>query len=96
MSTKTEKKPRLKEHNYNIAQLRTELWTELKLKAYGLTRKPSKAEQEEGKLSMQKAMKTLREVEQYYAFPGNEILDTLSGFIRHDEFQILKRFYVCW
>lgn len=90
MITKTERKPKLKEHNYNIAQLRTELWTELKLKAYGLTKKVSKPEQEEEKLSMLKAMKTLREVEQYYAFPGNDILDTLSGFIRHDEFQILK------
>lgn len=77
-------------HYYNIAQLRTELWTELKLKAYSLTKKGTKPEQEEGKVQMLAAMKTLREVEQYFAFPGNDILDTLSGFIRHDEFQILK------
>jgi len=75
---------------YNIAQLRTELWTELKLRAYALTKSESKTEKEASKLSMIKAMKGLREVEQYFAFPGNEILDTLTGFIKHDEFQILK------
>ncbi|MBK5278653.1 MAG: hypothetical protein JJE09_07300, partial [Bacteroidia bacterium] len=78
------------EHYYNIAQLRTELWTELKLKAYSLTKNGIKPEQEGGKVKILAAMKTLREVEQYFAFPGNDILDTLTGFIRHDEFQILK------
>jgi len=75
---------------YNIAQVRTELWMELKVRAYALTKSESKTDKEESKLSMIKSMKELREVEQYFAFPGNEILDTLTGFLKHDEFQILK------
>ncbi|MDZ7648957.1 MAG: hypothetical protein U5K54_18295 [Cytophagales bacterium] len=43
------------------------------MKAYALANTESKANKEESKLSMIKAMKGLREVEQYFAFPGNEI-----------------------
>lgn len=77
-------------HYYNIAQLRNELWTELKFKAYSLAKSRHKKDQDEGKKSMAEAMVSLREVEQYFAFPGNDILDTLTGFIKHDEFQILR------
>jgi arginine decarboxylase len=77
-------------HYYNIAQLRTELWTNLKLKAYNLAKKKNKQEQEEGKAKMLSAMKSLRDVEEYFAFPGNDILHMLNDFIKHDEFQILK------
>lgn len=78
------------EHYYNIAQLRTDLWNELKLKAYGLAKKKTKDEQEEGKDQLTTAMKTLREVEQYFAFPGNDTLHMLADFIKRDEFQILR------
>lgn len=78
------------EHYYSISQLRTELWTDLKLQAYNLARKKSKSEQEVGKLEMIRSLKTLREVEQYFAFPGNNTLGILADFLKHDEFQILK------
>ncbi|MDZ4716176.1 MAG: ornithine decarboxylase [Cytophagales bacterium] len=77
-------------HYYNITQLRTDLWTDLKLEAYQLAKKKEKHDRDAGKLKMAESMKTLREVEQYFAFPGGEILDTLSEFIKHDEFQILR------
>ncbi len=77
-------------HYYNIGQLRTELWTELKLHAYSLARKRKKAEQEEAKAQMIKFMKRLREVEQYFAFPGNATLDVITDFLKNDEYQILK------
>ncbi len=73
---------------YNIGQLRTELWTELKLSSYRLSKK-NKAEQQAGKSHMLQAIKNLQEVEQYFAFPGVDIMESLTGFIRHDEFQIL-------
>lgn len=77
-------------HFYNIGQLRTELWTDLKLKAYVLTSKQSKEEQEEGKVQMAKVMKRLLEIEQYFAFPGMATLNVINDFLKHDEFQILK------
>lgn len=77
-------------HFYNIGQLRTELWTELKLKTYVLARKQSKEEQEVGKAQMIKLLKTLQEVEQYFAFPGMATLNVINDFLKHDEFQILK------
>lgn len=76
-------------HHYNIAQLRTELWTDLKLRAYGLAKKKSKAEQDEERSEILKSIKPLQEVEQYFAFPGNDIIEALTGFIKHNEFQIL-------
>jgi len=76
--------------HYNIAQLRTALWTDLKLNAYNLARKKHKPEQEDGKAKILMTMKRLREVEQYFAFPGNDILQVLNDFIKHDEFQILR------
>lgn len=86
----TENIPQKKGHYYNIGQLRTDLWTDLKLKSYNLARKRNKPEQEEAKGEMLKAMRALREVEEYFAFPGNEILEALTGFIKHNEFQILR------
>ncbi len=75
---------------YNIAQFRTEIWANLKLKAYSLAKNKNKQEQEVEKAEILTLIKDMREVEQYYAFPGNEILETLKGFIKHDEFQILR------
>lgn len=77
-------------HYYNISQLRTELWTDLKLQAYQLARKRNKIEQDEGKIQMNRAFKTLREIEQYYAFPGLDLLNVLNDFLKNDEFQILR------
>ncbi len=85
-----EKKDLISGNYYNIGQLRTELWTELKLQAYTLARKKNKAEQDEAKLHITKLLKTLREVEQYFAFPGNATLNVIQDFVKHDEFQILK------
>lgn len=75
---------------FNIAQLRTELWTDLKQQAYLLAKKRNKPEQDECKTQLVKAFKTLREVEQYFAFPGNATLGLLSDFLKNDEFQILR------
>ena len=75
---------------YNIAQFRTEIWANLKLKAYSLAKNKNKQEQEVEKAEILTLIKDMREVEQYYAFPGNEILETLTGFVKHDEFQILR------
>ncbi|MEP2671349.1 MAG: ornithine decarboxylase [Cyclobacteriaceae bacterium] len=86
----TEKRNLLTGHFYNIGQLRTELWTELKLKAYELARKQNKEGLEEGKAQMIKLLKTLLEVEQYFAFPGIATLNVINDFLKHDEFQILK------
>ncbi|MEZ4971918.1 MAG: ornithine decarboxylase [Cyclobacteriaceae bacterium] len=77
-------------HYYNISQLRTELWTDLKLQAYQLARKKNKIEQDEGKIQMNRAFKTLRDIEQYYAFPGLDLLNALNDFLKNDEFQILR------
>ncbi|MEQ8423798.1 MAG: ornithine decarboxylase, partial [Cyclobacteriaceae bacterium] len=77
-------------HYYNISQLRTELWTEFKLQTYALSRKRTKDEQDESKLQITKLLKTLREVEQYFAFPGNATLNVIADFLQQDEFQILK------
>lgn len=85
-----EKTNLLTRHFYNIGQLRAELWTELKLKTYVLARKQSKDDQEESKAQMHKLLKTLLEVEQYFAFPGTATLNVINDFLKHDEFQILK------
>lgn len=85
-----EKRNLLTGHFYNIGQLRTELWTELKLKAYVLARKQNKEDLDEGKVQMTKLLKTLLEVEQYFAFPGIATLNVINDFLKHDEFQILK------
>ena len=77
-------------HYYNIGQLRTELWTELKLQAYQLARKKNKPEQEAARQQIARSFKTLKEVEQYFAFPGMATMDVLIHFLKHDEFQILR------
>ncbi len=77
-------------HHYNIGQLRTELWSELKTQAYGLTKKRNKIEQEESKEQLSKLFKLLHEVEQYFAFPGDATLNLLNDFLKRDEVQILK------
>jgi arginine decarboxylase len=75
---------------YNIGQLRTELWTELKLLAYSLAKRKNHEAQDEGKIAMAQLLKTLREVEQYFAFPGDATLNVIADFLKNDEFQILK------
>lgn len=85
-----EKKNLLAGHFYNIGQLRTELWTELKLKAYVLARKQNKEDLDEGKAQMAKLLKTMLEVEQYFAFPGATTLNVINDFLKQEEFQILK------
>ena len=77
-------------HYYNISQLRTELWTNLKLEAYQLARKKNKIEQDEGKTKMTRSFKQLKEIEQYFAFPGMDMINVLANFLKHDEFQILR------
>lgn len=77
-------------HYYNIGQLRTELWTDLKLQGYQLARKRNKIEQDEGKVQMNRAFKTLKDLEQYYAFPGLDLVNALNDFLKNDEFQILR------
>ncbi len=77
-------------HFYNIGQLRTELWTDLKLQAYQLVRKKNKIEQEEVKNQIITSFKRLKEVEQYFAFPGMDMVNVLTGFLKNDEFQILR------
>lgn len=85
-----EKKNLLTGHFYNIGQLRTELWTELKLRAYVLARKQNKEDHDESKAQMAKLIKTLLEIEQYFAFPGTATINVINDFLKHDEFQILK------
>ncbi len=89
-SSKNGKSNLLTSHFYNIGQLRTELWTDLKLKSYVLTKKHNKEEQETYKAEMIKLLKTLGEVEQYFAFPGKATLNVIADFLKHNEFQILK------
>ena len=45
--------------HYNIAQLRTELWTDLKLNAYNLAKKKESPEQEDGKAKILLANETV-------------------------------------
>ncbi|MEQ8534123.1 MAG: ornithine decarboxylase, partial [Imperialibacter sp.] len=77
-------------HYYNTGQLRTELWTELKEKVYSLARKRNRAELDNDKAEIVKLIKKLREIEQYFAFPGNNTLNVLIDFLKKDELQILK------
>jgi arginine decarboxylase len=75
---------------YNIAQVRTELWTELKLKAYAIAKRNPSAATDDQKTGLTQAFKTLLQLEQYFAFPGTDILQTLQSFIKNEEFQILR------
>ncbi|WP_339789336.1 ornithine decarboxylase [uncultured Imperialibacter sp.] len=77
-------------HYYNTGQLRTELWTELKERVYSLARKRNRGELENDKAGIIKLIKELREIEQYFAFPGNNTLNVLVDFLKKDELQILK------
>lgn len=89
-SAKKEKPDLIASNYYNIGQLRTDLWTEMKLHAYDLARKRNSDDHEVAKAKMTKLLKKLREVEQYFAFPGNSTLNIINDFLKHDEFQILK------
>ncbi len=82
--------PNTKGHFYNIGQLRMELWTALKTQAYLLATKLSKEDQDEAKAQFVKSLKILRQVEQYFAFPGDATLHVLTDFLKHNEFQILR------
>ena len=89
-SAKKEKPDLISGNYYNIGQLRTDLWTEMKLHAYDLARKRNSDDHEVEKAKMTRLLKKLREVEQYFAFPGNSTLNIITDFLKHDEFQILK------
>lgn len=89
-SVKKEKPDLITGNYYNIGQLRTDLWTEMKLHAYDLARKRNSEDHEVEKAKMTKLLKKVREVEQYFAFPGNSTLQIITDFLKHDEFQILK------
>jgi len=75
---------------YSMAQVRAELWTELKLKSYAITKRNTSAETDDQKTSLTQAFKRLLQIEQYFAFPGTDILQTLHSFIKNEEFQILR------
>ena len=64
--------------HYNVHQLRTDIWNELKHAAYRLQsgRRP-KAAFEDPKARIEKLLKLLWSIERFFAYPG---LDTLSHF----------------
>ncbi len=82
--------PQVEGHYYNIGQLRMELWTDLKTLAYALATKSTKEETDLQRAKMVQSLKSLQEIEQYFAFPGDDTLNLLHDFVRQNEFQILR------
>jgi arginine decarboxylase len=80
----------VKKHYFNVAQLRSDLWAELKLQSYRLARYKEPKKIEAHKTTAQKAVKTLRALEQYWAFPGLELLDFLQALLKKGDYVNLK------
>jgi len=76
---------------YNIAQLRTDIWAEIKNRAHKLSRKHSEKSSELIISDIEKRFKILRIIEQYWSFPGLQTLDILTTYLRNHEY---KTFYV--
>lgn len=79
-----------KKHYFNVAQLRADLWAELKLQSYRLARYKEPKKIEAHKTTALKSVKTLRALEQYWAFPGLELLDYLQSLLKKGDYVNLK------
>ncbi|MEQ9425422.1 MAG: aminotransferase class I/II-fold pyridoxal phosphate-dependent enzyme [Cyclobacteriaceae bacterium] len=78
------------EKYYNISQLRTQFWNELKKKSFKLNRvKHGDAHEDQLKSEIASLTKNLKVIEQYWAFPGLDTFDYLNGCIKNEEYRNL-------
>lgn len=73
--------------HYNVHQLRTDLWNELKLAAYRLQGgiKPEFAA-DDPKARIEKVLKMLWSVERFWAYPGLHTLKHLQALLKRDDY----------
>ncbi len=74
---------------YNISQLRSQLWTDVKKKSFRLTKEKHENTGDAIKASISSLLKHLKVIEQYWAFPGIDAINALSTYLKDDEFKNL-------
>lgn len=77
-------------HYYNIGQLRADLWGTLRSDVNILCGRSAQPKKDEAVKSLKGTIKNVSVVEQYFAFPGKEILDVINNHLKRGEYHVLK------
>lgn len=76
--------------HYNINQLRIDLWNELKEKSSQLTRYQQDPSFEERLKNVTEVLQDLLSIEQYYAFPGANLVSQVINAVKKGEFKAVS------
>ena len=77
-------------NHYNINQLRVDLWNELKEKSNQITRFQQHATFEERLLELNEVLQNLLSIEQYFAFPGNGLVNQIIKAVKKGELKAVS------
>lgn len=77
-------------HYYNVGQLRADLWGSLRSEANILCGRSAQAKRDEALKRFKEHLKHVTVVEQYFAFPGKETLETMQAHLKRGEYHVLK------
>ena len=76
---------------YNIAQLRSQLWSDLKRMCFRLTKERDPENYDDLADEIAGITRNLKVIEQYWAFPGIEALDALASYLKNGEIKNLYK-----
>lgn len=77
-------------HYYNIGQLRADLWGTLRNEINILCSRSAQSKKDDSVKQFKETLKSVEIVEQYFAFPGKEVLDIMAAHCKHAEYHVLK------
>lgn len=77
-------------HYYNVGQLRADLWGTLRSDVNVLCSRSAQAKKDKALKSLKATLKNVSIVEQYFAFPGKEIIGVINAHLKHGEYHVLK------
>jgi arginine decarboxylase len=76
--------------HYNVHQLRTDIWNELKHAAFRLqSGRKSKPAADDPRARIEKILKMLWSVERFWAYPGLHVLQHIQALLRRDDHEAL-------
>lgn len=73
-------------HHFNVAQLRIDLWNQLRTQLHFRQKEKRKDVDSENNKSVSELLNDLAIIEQYYSFPGKKRIRKLQEFVKNEEF----------
>ncbi len=77
-------------HYYNISQLRADLWANLRSDVNILCSRSAQSKKDATSKKLRETLKSIEIVEQYFAFPGKNLLNVITTHFKNGEFHVLK------